>query len=394
MDRQPAFPPTARPPDAPPPWPPPFSPPAVSRSDRASGTASGRRWPIAALVIAGMLAAGLGVAAGAAGSTAAAASAAAHLEATGDFARAIALDEVIEQRSGVLFVLDASAASTATATEERTLLAWAGALGRAGRIDEAVALYRSVPDGQLHTQATAAIAALLYASATRSAAQGAYSSAILRLEQIVALAPGTADGELAQRQLPADQIGEAGQLLAAGMGADAVAVLDAVAASGSAAATAGANVLYPAALLVAAQEEVAQQSYKEALATLQRLVTRFAGTAQAVQAAAMLSAPVPVSGTLVARDGVPLQAPVRLSTHYTAEPSGTYRTSGPFYYATADAAGGFTFRAVPVGGPYILEVFTGGNWTTLIDPSSGQPAHPVKVSALVPVDLTFVVLPS
>jgi len=47
-----------------------------------------------------------------------------------------------------------------------------------------------------------------------------------------------------------------------------------------------------------------------------------------------------------------------------------------------------------VGGPYILEVFTGGNWTTLVDPTSGQPAHPVKVSALVPVDLTFVVLPS
>jgi tetratricopeptide (TPR) repeat protein len=381
-------------PDAPPPWPPPLPPPTASRSGWAGGAASRRRWPIAALVVGGILAAGLGVAAGAAGATASAASTAAHLETTGDFARAIALDEVIEQRTGVLFVLDPSAASTAAATEVRTLVAWAEALGRAGSIDQAVALYRSVPAGPMHAQATAAMAALLYTSATRDAARGAYSSAILRLEQIVALAPGTADRRLAQRQLPLDQVGEARQLLASGKGADAVAALDAVVAAGASPATTAADSLLPAALLVAGQEEMAQQSYKEALGTLQRLVTQFAGSAQAAQAQAILSAPVPVSGTLVARNGMPVQAPVRLSTHYTAEPGGTYRTSGPFYYATADAAGDFTFSAVPVGGPYILEVFTGGNWTTLVDPSSGQPAHPVKVSGLVPVDLTFVVLPS
>jgi hypothetical protein len=394
MDPRPAFPPAAHPPpDAPPPWPP-VAPPAAPLHVPAAGTWSCRRWPLVVLTLAGVVTTALGVAAGAAGADAAAAANAAHLEASGDFARAVSLDEVLEGRTGLLFVLDPSAASNASTTEERTMLAWAKALGRSGKVDAAVALYRSLTAGPLGAQASEGIAVLLYTSATRDAAQGAYSSAILRLQQVVALAPGTADGRLAQRQLPLDQVGEARQLLAAGNGADAVAVLDAVTASGSVAAIASANLLYPAALLVAGQEEVAQQSYKEALATLHKLVTRFHGTAQAAQAQAMLAAPVPVSGTLVGHNGVPVPAPVRLSTNYKSLPGGTYRTSGPFYYATANASGDFTFTAVPVGGPYILEVFTGGNWTTLVDPTSAQPAHPVKVSALVPVDLTFVVLPS
>jgi tetratricopeptide (TPR) repeat protein len=384
MDPQP-------PPLAPPAWPSPSTATAVSSP---AGTTSRRRWPIVGLVVGGLLSAALGVAAGAAGATAAAVSAAAHLEAGGDYARAIALDEVIEGRTGLPFVLDPSAATDAARTEELTLLDWAKAVGREGRIDEAVAIYRSVSPGPLHTRATEALAVLLYTSSTQDAARGAYPTAILRLEQIVTLAPGTADGKLAQGQLPFYQAGEARQLLAAGRGADSVAVLDAIVAEGSAQATKTADSLFPSALLVAGQEEVAQQSYKEALVDLRRLMAQFPGTAQASQALAMLSAPVPVSGTLVARNGTPAPGPVRLSTHYTAEPGGTYRTSGPFYYSTANAAGDFTFNAIPVGGPYILEVFTGGNWTTLINPSSGQPAHPVKVSALVPVDLTFVVLPS
>ena len=54
-----------------------------------------------------------------------------------------------------------------------------------------------------------------------------------------------------------------------------------------------------------------------------------------------------------------------------------YQTSGPFYHATADASGDFIFSDVPIGGPYVLEVFADGNWTTLIDPTTNQPAHPV-----------------
>jgi tetratricopeptide (TPR) repeat protein len=385
MDPQP-------PPIAPPAWPPPTG--IAIQVGTVGGSVAARRWPIAGLVIGALITVAFGTAAGAAGATAAAVSTAARLEASGDFARAIAIDETIEGRSGLPFVFDSSAAADAARTEELTLLAWARALGRAGRIDEAVALYRSVTAGPVRSRATDALAVLLYTSSVREAGRGAYRSAILRLEQVIALAPRTADGKLAVRQLPFYQAGEARQLLAAGRAADAVAALDTIAAEGSPQATQTAESLYPPALLVAGQEAVAQQSYKEALVYLRRLVAQFPGTAQASQALAMLSAPVPVSGTLVSRSGTPASGPVRLSTHYTAEPGGTYRTSGPFYYSTSDAAGDFIFKAVPVGGPYILEVFTGGNWTTLINPGNGQPAHPVRVTALVPVDLTFVVLPS
>lgn len=348
---------------------------------------------MAVLVIAVLLVAMAGVALGAGASTASAASKAAQLEAAGDFAAAIAVDEVIEGRSGPLFILDSSAASAASVAGEQTLLAWAKALGREGRVDEAVVLYRSVSERSLRPAATAALAALLYASSTSDAAHAAYPAAIARLEEIIALAPGTATGMQALRQLPIDRAGEARVLIASGHAADALTILDEVVDEGSAAATATAVSLYPAALLIAGQEEIAQLSYREAVVDLQRLVAKFPGTAQALQAQAILTAPVPVSGTLVARSGAPESGPVRLSTNYKAEPGGTYKTSGPFITGTADSSGDFTFGSVPVGGPYVLEFFSQGNWTTLIDPTTGQPSHPVRVTALVPVDLTFVVLP-
>jgi hypothetical protein len=71
-----------------------------------------------------------------------------------------------------------------------------------------------------------------------------------------------------------------------------------------------------------------------------------------------------------------------------------YQTSGPFYFTNSDGSGDFTLTGIPVGGPYVLEVFTNGSWTTLINPISDQPANPVTVKVLVPTNLTFVVLPS
>jgi tetratricopeptide (TPR) repeat protein len=392
-----------QPPSAPPPWPPP--PPTPPRLDagadgwalvpaaRLPEPAPGRRWPVAGLVIAVLLVAMAGVALGASGSTAAAASKAAQLEAAGDFAAAIAVDQVIEGRTGPLFILDGPAAATASKDEEQTLLAWAKALGREGRVDEAVVLYRSVSDPSLRPRAIAALASLLYTSSMSDAAHAAYPAAIARLEQIIALAPGTAAASQARAQLPIDQAGEARVLIASGHAADAVTLLDEVVDEGSAVATRTAESLYPAALLIAGQGEITQRSYKEAVVALQRLVAKYPGTAQALQAQAILAAPVAVSGTLVARSGAPESGPVRLSTNYKAEPGGTYKTSGPFILSTADSSGDFTFRSVPVGGPYVLEFFADGNWTTLIDPTNGEPSHPVKVTPLVPVDLTFVVLP-
>jgi hypothetical protein len=397
--------PLGQPPAAPPPWPAgevwqppptwPSPPPAPHpHSSTASHPKARRRWPLAALVLVVLATAGAGVAAGAAASTASATSMAARLEASGDFSGAIAVDREIEGRTGLLYAIDASASSAAARAEQQTRLAWARALGREGKIDEAVAVYRSVTAAALHGQATQAIAALLYAAATADAARGAYPSAILRLDQIVALAPDTPDGAQAHRQLPIEQAADAQALLTAGHGADAVAMLDTVVQEGSAAATSTANAIYPEALLVAGQEDVAQQSFKEAAATLERLVSHFAGAPQVEQAEAMLTAPVSVSGTLVDKNGVPQPGAVRLSTNYKAEPGGTYKTSGPFSTSTADSSGDFIFTSVPVGGPYVLEVFSNGAWTTLVDPISGQPAHPVTVTALVPVLLTFVVLPS
>jgi tetratricopeptide (TPR) repeat protein len=389
-----------QPPSAPPPWPPPPSP-SLSRHEawtlepaaRPIGPVPRRRWPVASFVIAVLVVGMAGIALGAAGSTAAAASQAAQLEAAGEYPSAIAIDQVIEGRTGPLFILDASAAGAASAAEEQTLLAWARSLGRKGQVDEAVVLYRSVRNGSLRPKATEALASLLYASSMSDAAHSAYPAAIARLQEIIALAPGTAAAAEAQRQLPIDQAGEARVLVAAGHAADAVTLLDQVVAEGSAQASAIAASLYPAALLIAGQEEIAQLSYKEAVVDLQGLVARFPGTAQALEAQSMLSAPVAVAGTLVARSGVPQSGAVRLSTNYKAEPGGTYKTSGPFIVSAADSSGDFIFRSVPVGGPYVLEFYAGGNWTTLIDPTTGQPSHPVKVTALVPVNLTFVVLP-
>ena len=246
-----------------------------------------------------------GVALGAAGSTVSATSKAAQLEAAGDFAASIAIDQVIEGRTGPLFILDSSAATGAAAAEEQTLMAWAKSLGRAGQIDEAVVLYRSVSASALRSKATAALAALLYTSSTGDAAHGAYPAAIARLEEIITLAPNTPTGAQAQQQLPIDQAGEARVLIAAGHAVDAVTLLDEVVGEGSAQATRTAASLYPAALLIAGQEEIARLSYREAVTDLQRLVAKYPGTAQALQAQAILTAPVSVSGTLVERTGSP-----------------------------------------------------------------------------------------
>ena len=336
----------------------------------------------------------LGVAAGASAATSAAASTAARLVTSGDFGAAIAMDEQISERTGLLYVFDGSAATGAVTAAERTLLLWAAALGRAGHIDAAVALYRSEQAPSLRAEATNALAALLLKAAAGDVAHGAYPSAILRLQQIEKLAGGTAAALQAERQLPIDQTGLARALIAGGYAADAVATLDAVVKEGSVEATRTADAIYPTALLAAAREAIADRSDKEAVSDLQQVVSSFPQSAQAAQARALLGAPQSVSGTLVNGNGSAIAGPVRLSTHYTAEPGGLYQTSGPFFHATADVSGDFIFTGVPIGGPYVLEVFTGGNWTTLIDPTTHQPAHPVTVTALIPVDLTFVVLPS
>jgi hypothetical protein len=346
------------------------------------------------LVIGGIATAATGVVVGAAAGTAAAAATASTLAAAGDYAGAIAIDQGIEARTGPLYIIDAGAAGTAATAAQQTVMAWAAALGRAGKVDQAVALYRSVTAASLRKRALDALAALLDKTAASDAASTRYPSAILRLLEIGRLAPATPDGVQAARQLPIDQAGEAGVLVTAGRAADAVVILNTVVKEHSAQATRTADSLFPAALLAAGEEDLAHDYYREALGELQQLVTGFPASAEAAQADAMLAAPATVSGTLVTHSGSPVSGRVRLSSNYKSEPGGMYQTSPPFYFTTADAAGDFTFTGVPIGGPYVLEVFSGGSWTTLINPSTNQPANPVTVTSLIPIDLTFVVLPS
>lgn len=373
-----------------PPPPPPPPPPAWP----APVAYHARRWPVVLLILGGLVAAAIGVEVGAAAGTVAATAASSALAAGGSYARAIAIDRQIAQRTGPLYLLDPDAAGAAAGAEEQTLLAWAGALGRQGKVDAAVAVYRSVTGVALRPKALNALATLLFKSAAADAADAEYSSAILRLLEIGRLAPDAPAAVEALQQIPVDQTGEAGLLITAGRAADAVAILNTVVAERSGQAARAANSLFPSALLAAGEEALAHDAYDEALADLKELVANFPSSAQAPEAEAMLAAPQPVTGTLVTHTGSPVSGRVRLSSNYKAEPGGMYQTSAPFYNTTSDGSGDFSFSGVPVGGPYVLEVFSNGNWTTLINPATNQPANPVTVTALVPVDLTFVVLPS
>ena len=371
---------------SPPPLAPPAWPEAAVRTDR--------RWPIVLLVIAGILAAVVGATVGAANGTSESSSAASRLAAEGSYAKAVTIDEAIAARSGPLYSLDGGAARAAGTAAEQTLMAWAAALGRKGQVDEAVALYRSVTAPSLRRPALDALAALLFKSATTDAAAAQYPNAIQRLREIGTLAATTPAGVLSATQLPIDQAGEAGVLVTQGLAADAVALLDTVMAEHSAQATRTAVSLLPSALLAAGEEDLVHDSYQEALAVLEQLVTTYPSSAEASDAQAMLGAPQVVTGTLVTHAGLPVSGRIRLSSNYKAEPGGMYQTSGPFYYTTADSSGDFAFNSVPVGGPYVFEVFSNGDWTTLINPNTSKPANPVTVTPLIPVDLTFVVLPS
>ena len=108
---------------APPPWPaseawqPPLNwPPPPPAPWGYPGAYPPRRWPLAVLVIGGLLMGTVGVVGGAAISTAAAASTASQLAATGDYARAIALDDEIATRTGPQYLLDFKERQQAPAT--------------------------------------------------------------------------------------------------------------------------------------------------------------------------------------------------------------------------------------------------------------------------------------
>jgi len=220
-------------------------------------------------------------------------------------------------------------------------------------------------------------------AAQSAVARKDFASAIAFLAMIPSLPPGQAEAVQA-----AAFVGEAQLLVAGGNSPDALGLLGAISP-----ADAEAEAIYPQALLAAAQLCDKAEAYGEESVDLNNLINLFPDSAQAAKARAMLAAPQNVVGTLSDRSGNPIVARVRLSSHFTALGSGSYQTTGPFYYGRTDVSGNFRFTAIPIGGPYVLEVFRDGGWTTLIDPSTGKPANPVQVLPLTPADLAFIVLP-
>jgi TolA-binding protein len=229
-------------------------------------------------------------------------------------------------------------------------------------------------------------------SASAAAAVVAAQSAVARKDFAGAIAILTANSPppsgpaLAVRAVAF--IRQAQHLIASGNAPDALVLLAALSPGNAQAAA-----LYPAALLAAAQVCMTAHSYDEAAQDLNDLIRLFPGSPQAATAHTMLAAPQVVVGTLADHLGNPIVAKVRLSSHFTALDSGSYQTTGPFYSSKTDASGNFRFAAIPLGGPYILEVFRDGGWTTLIDPSTGKPSDPVQVLPMTPADLAFIVLP-
>ena len=350
-----------------------------------------RRWPIGAIACLLVLVVLLAITLGAARSTADAASTAAQLATQRQYGSAVAMYRAIAQRTGPLFLFDQNDVKDAELNAQRTMLAWADALQKAGNADAAVALTRGITDPTLAGTVREEESSLLLAAAQSAAARGDYATALGRLQQLTApgLANAGSTGQVAKLQ---NQylVAEAQAQLAAGDGISALSTLDKASQQGSAGAGAAAPIM-PLALLTAGQQEIDAAAYAEAAVTLQRVVASYGGSAEARQARGLLGAGQPVTGTLVDRGGHPLNSQVRLSSHFFSEPGG-YLTSGPFYYTHSDSDGNFRFDSIPVGGPYVFEIFSAGDWVTFVDPNTGQPANPVSVSALTPVDLAFITL--
>ena len=187
-----------------------------------------------------------GVTVGAATGTAAAASTASTLARSGDYARAIAIDEAIATRTGPLYVLDPGAAASAAerrGADPDGLGGGARPQGQ-GRSGASPCTDRSPPRRFGSRRSTPLRRSSSRPSAT-DAAEAAVPERDPRLEEIARLAPATPGGNQAARQLPIDQAGEAGLLVTAGRATDAVAILDSVVRERSAQATRTADSLFP-----------------------------------------------------------------------------------------------------------------------------------------------------
>jgi hypothetical protein len=370
-------------------YPPAPAPPSVLSAQVAAHSAPGQRR--ASLTTVSLLAAGavvVGILLGGRVSAEDGLTAARDALAGGNAGRAVALDESIAGRSGFLMLFDPGAAASASAAAQTARIAWARQLAADGDVSGAIAALSEVGLPSLASDAATVRTQILITAAGDATKKTQPSVALQWLDQAGTDAPPAMIHTIVTMRA-ADEVAAAAQLLAAGRAVDALPLLDAASTDGAAAAAAP---LYPSALLAAARARLAALEYQGAAADLGRLVTIAPRSSAAQTARSLLRAPQAVSGTLVDATGQPASGRVRLGTHYSVL-SGGYSTTGPFYYGTADAAGDFSVAGVPVGGPYVLEYYRNGSWMTLVDPRTDQPANPVTVTPLTPVDLTFIILP-
>lgn len=314
----------------------------------------------------------------------------------GHYDQAVAVYRVIGEQGGAVLLLARGAVDSAPADAGQTILDWATSLDRSGHADQALSLLENAPalPGVALPEPDAARehAGIALRSARAEAAAGHWAVALQRLDQLGAGSPPADLAAQADQLRPTYTLNAAQQLLDEGQAIQAVAALDTlIRQAGSAPEASQAQGLLPRALLAAGQQALDAHDQSTALTDLQRLVSDFGSTAQARQARVLLRAPQSVTGTVVRGSTPVARLQLRLGSHFTQVGSG-YRTSGPYYYATTDSRGDFTVDAVPVDGPYVVELLENGGWTTTVGPDG--PAYEFTVQPLTPVDLAFVVLPS
>ncbi|MFN2569949.1 MAG: hypothetical protein ABR564_10190 [Candidatus Dormibacteria bacterium] len=347
---------------------------------------------VAVLIIAGPLAALGGAELGADRATRAAEAEADRLVAGGRFPEAIAVNRSLAQRTGPLHLLSRGPVDAATLRTQAVLVDWARVLAGRGQVDQALFVLGGVTQNELVERAHQVRVAILLESARSAAAAQSFPVALQRLDQLRRESPPDAVAREADSLRPICDVGAAPRLARSGRAADAVVLLDdALSHAATPQTAAAARSALPSTLLAAARQSLEAQYRREAQSLLLRLQYDFSASREARSARTLLQAAQPVTGTLAQRRGIVVSGPVRLSGHFRSA-GNSYLTSPPFYPATAGPSGDFVFAEVPPGGPYVLEIFSGGEWTTSIDPGTGRPANSFMVEQLIPVDLGFVVV--
>ena len=142
--------------------------------------------------------------------------------ASGDFAGAIADQEYVAGRSGVVFLLAHGRVDSAAHDAQALYLDWARSLAASGDVDRALAATQRVSDASLLAQARQAHARICLDDARTQAQAQHFDVALQRLGQLLAGSPPADLAATARSLLPAYGLGAGRSLLASGHAAEAV----------------------------------------------------------------------------------------------------------------------------------------------------------------------------